>query len=86
MAITYGQDARWGNSAATANEYSKFTVILSRADAAGFDALALQLRRSLGRRVAISDVIRALVVLAAGDARLRGRLARALDEPASPSP
>jgi hypothetical protein len=56
---------------------SKFTVLLEPDAAADFDQLALDIRRLLGRRVSKSDLVRALIALAAADLTLRDQL---LDE------
>ncbi|MGH4022922.1 MAG: hypothetical protein ACRDT0_27550 [Pseudonocardiaceae bacterium] len=56
---------------------SKFTVLLDPDAAAGFDQLALDVRRLIGRRVSKGDLVRALIALAAGDPALRHRV---LDE------
>jgi hypothetical protein len=47
---------------------SKYTVLLSDADAALFDDLALRGRRELGHRVSKSDLVRALLALTRDDA------------------
>ncbi|MDQ3765713.1 MAG: hypothetical protein M3460_31220 [Actinomycetota bacterium] len=53
---------------------SKFTVLLEPNAAADFDELALDIRRSLGRRVSKGDLVRALIALAAADHTLRDQL------------
>jgi len=53
---------------------SKFTVLLDSDAAIGFDQLALDIRRLLGRRVSKGDLVRALIALAAADLTLRGLL------------
>lgn len=53
---------------------SKFTVLLDAEEAAGFDQLALDVRRLLGRRVAKGDLVRALVALASDDVTLRDQV------------
>lgn len=53
---------------------SKFTVLLDPDAAVGFDQLALDIRRLLGRRVSKGDLIRALIALAAADLTLRDQL------------
>jgi hypothetical protein len=53
---------------------SKFTVLLDPDAAIGFDQLALDIRRLLGRRVAKGDLVRALIALAAADLTLRDQL------------
>jgi hypothetical protein len=62
---------------AEASPPSKFTVLLESDAAAGFDQLALDIRRLLGRRVSKGDLVRALIALAAADPTLRDQL---LDE------
>jgi hypothetical protein len=56
---------------------SKFTVLLEPDAAIGFDQLALDIRRLLGRRVSKGELVRALIALAAADPTLRAQL---LDE------
>lgn len=56
---------------------SKFTVLLDPDTTIGFDQLALDIRRLLGRRVSKGDLVRALIALAAADPALRTQL---LDE------
>jgi hypothetical protein len=63
---------------AASDRPSKFTVLLDANTAADFDALAVQLRRQLGRRIEKAAIIRALVALAGDDAALRGQLASEL--------
>jgi hypothetical protein len=53
---------------------SKFTVLLDPDAAIGFDQLALDIRRLLGRRVTKGDLVRALIALAATDLTLRDQL------------
>jgi hypothetical protein len=53
---------------------SKFTVLLDPDAAIGFDQLAVDIRRLLGRRVAKGDLVRALIALAAADLTLREQL------------
>jgi len=53
---------------------SKFTVLLDPDAAIGFDQLALDTRRLLGRRVTKGDLVRALIALAAADHTLRDQL------------
>jgi len=53
---------------------SKFTVLLDPDAAIGFDQLALDIRRLLGRRVSKGDLVRALIALAAADLTLRDQL------------
>lgn len=53
---------------------SKFTVLLDPDAAAGFDQLALDVRRLIGRRVSKGDLVRALIALAADDPALRHRV------------
>lgn len=62
---------------AEAHPPSKFTVLLDPDAAIGFDQLALDIRRLLGRRVSKGDLVRALIALAAADPALRAQL---LDE------
>lgn len=50
---------------------SKFTVILDARDAEDFDALVLTARRTLGRRVDKSELVRALIALLGRDVALR---------------
>ena len=59
---------------AEAPPLSKFTVLLDPDAAIGFDQLALDIRRLLGRRVSKGDLIRALIALAAADLTLRDQL------------
>ncbi|MPZ64840.1 MAG: hypothetical protein GEU83_04755 [Pseudonocardiaceae bacterium] len=49
---------------------SKFTVLLDPEAAAGFDQLAVDIRRLIGRRVSKGDLVRALIALAADDPAL----------------
>ncbi|MGH3936763.1 MAG: hypothetical protein ACRDS1_17575 [Pseudonocardiaceae bacterium] len=53
---------------------SKFTVLLDPEAAIGFDQLALDIRRLLGRRVSKGDLVRALIALTAADPTLRDQL------------
>jgi hypothetical protein len=53
---------------------SKFTVLLDPDAAIGFDQLAVDIRRLLGRRVTKGDLVRALIALAAADHTLRDQL------------
>jgi hypothetical protein len=53
---------------------TKYSIQLVDADALRFDELALAARRKLGRRVDKSELLRALLLLAADDASLRGQL------------
>ena len=53
---------------------SKFTVLLDPDAAIGFDQLAVDIRRLLGRRVTKGDLVRALIALAAADHTLRNQL------------
>jgi hypothetical protein len=63
---------------------SKFTVLLDPDDAAGFDQLAVDIRRLLGRRVSKGDLVRALIALVAADPTLRDQLLHQLrDRPTS---
>jgi len=50
---------------------SKFTVILDARDAEDFDAAVLTARRTLGRRVDKSELVRALIALLGRDVALR---------------
>jgi hypothetical protein len=50
---------------------SKYTALLDAETAAAFDELALMARRKLQRRVDKSQLIRALILLAADDGSLR---------------
>jgi hypothetical protein len=61
---------------AASDRPSKFTLLLDADAAADFDALAVQLRRQLGRRVEKAAIVRALIALAADDTTLRDQLAR----------
>ncbi|HEU0090187.1 MAG TPA: hypothetical protein VFQ77_21450 [Pseudonocardiaceae bacterium] len=62
---------------AEAHPPSKFTVLLDPDATIGFDQLALDIRRLLGRRVSKGDLVRALIALAAADPTIRAQL---LDE------
>jgi hypothetical protein len=53
---------------------SKYTALLDADTAAEFDGLALMARRKLGRRVDKSEIVRALIRLAADDASLRDQV------------
>ena len=57
-----------------APRWSKFTVKLERAHAEQFDALVLAARRSLGRRVDKSEILRVLIDVMAEDAALRAEV------------
>ena len=59
---------------AEAHPPSKFTVLLDPDATIGFDQLALDIRRLLGRRVSKGDLVRALIALAAADPTLRAQL------------
>ncbi len=59
---------------AEAQPPSKFTVLLDPDATIGFDQLALDIRRLLGRRVSKGDLVRALIALAAADPTLRAQL------------
>jgi hypothetical protein len=50
---------------------SKYTALLDAETAAVFDELALIARRKLGRKVDKSELVRALIMLAADDGSLR---------------
>jgi hypothetical protein len=50
---------------------SKFTVNLDANDAEDFDAVVLAARRTLGRRVDKSEIVRAVIKLLGSDATLR---------------
>lgn len=61
--------------AASAGERpSKFTVLLDQDQAADADSLQLTIRRQLARRVDKSEIVRALLALAADDLTLRQQL------------
>jgi hypothetical protein len=69
--------ARGGSSStgpASEQQPSKFTVLLDADAAAGFDELALHARRTLGRRVQKSDLVRALIHLVNDDPTIRDAL------------
>src|SRR3954451_11847970 len=53
---------------------TKYSIQLDDSDALRFDELALVARRRLGRRVDKSELLRALLLLAADDASLRDQL------------
>lgn len=53
---------------------TKYTALLDDQTAVAFDELALVARRKLGRRVDKSQLMRALILLAADDASLRDQL------------
>ncbi len=53
---------------------TKYSIQLDDADAVRFDELALVARRKLGRRVDKSELLRALLLLAADDASLRDQV------------
>lgn len=53
---------------------SKFTVLLDQDQAADADSLQLTIRRQLARRVDKSEIVRALLALAADDLTLRQQL------------
>src|SRR4051794_10054557 len=53
---------------------TKYSIQLDDGDALRFDELALVARRKLGRRVDKSELLRALLLLAADDASLRDQL------------
>lgn len=59
---------------------SKFTVNLSAHDAEDFDALVLTARRTLGRRVDKSELIRAAITLLGRDAALRHEIFEVIRE------
>lgn len=58
---------------------SKYTVLLPLDEAADFDALALKARREVGRVVDKSRIVRALLLLAADDPELLGRVLARVD-------
>ncbi|KOV67985.1 hypothetical protein ADL01_23570 [Streptomyces sp. NRRL WC-3618] len=58
---------------------SKYTLLLDQDDALTLDQLALTLRRRTGRPVDKSEILRALIRLAAADDQVAEHLARALD-------
>ncbi|MET9915393.1 hypothetical protein ABZZ74_53965 [Streptomyces sp. NPDC006476] len=58
---------------------SKCTILLDQDDALVFDGLALELRRQVGRPVDKSEIVRALVHLAARPGPVADRLADVLD-------
>jgi len=53
---------------------SKYTALLDVETATAFDELALRARRATGRRVEKSEILRALITLAADDASLRDQI------------
>jgi hypothetical protein len=53
---------------------SKYTALLDPETAEAFDELALRARRVKGRRVEKSEIVRALIMLAADDASLRDQV------------
>lgn len=53
---------------------TKYTALLDDATGVAFDELALVARRKLGRRVDKSELVRALILLAADDASLRDQV------------
>lgn len=53
---------------------SKYTALLDSDTAEAFDELALRARRIKGRRVEKSEIVRALIMLAADDASLRDQV------------
>lgn len=57
------------------DERRKYTVLLEHADARTWDALARSLDDELGRRVAKSEILRALIYMTVGDQALTQRLA-----------
>lgn len=59
---------------------SKFTVILDARDAEEFDALVLTARRTLGRRVDKSELVRAVIALLGRDSALRQEIFEAIRE------
>jgi len=61
---------------------SKYTALLDPATAEAFDELALRARRVKGRRVEKSEIIRALITLAADDASLRDQVIGQLSDDA----
>ncbi|WP_217207752.1 hypothetical protein [Streptomyces sp. AC550_RSS872] len=58
---------------------SKYTILFDQDDALVFDGLALELRRQVGRPVDKSEIVRALVHLAARPGPVADRLADVLD-------
>lgn len=53
---------------------TKYTALLDDATGVAFDELALMARRKLGRRIDKSQLMRALILLAADDASLRDQV------------
>ncbi|MCA1675637.1 MAG: hypothetical protein LC799_26815 [Actinobacteria bacterium] len=76
-AVAAAADSTSTPTLAEAHPPSKFTVLLDPDTTIGFDQLALDIRRLLGRRVSKGDLVRALIALAAADPTLRAQL---LDE------
>ena len=76
-AVVAASDGASMSTPAEAHPPSKFTVLLDPDATIGFDQLALDIRRLLGRRVSKGDLVRALIALAAADPTIRAQL---LDE------
>src|SRR4051812_27031272 len=62
------------------NNTTKYTANLDADTAAEFDALALAARRKLGRRVDKSEIMKALIRLAADDASLKDQVISEVDK------
>ena len=73
-AAAAASDGASPSAPAEAPSPSKFTVLLDPDAAIGFDQLAVDVRRLLGRRVTKGDLVRALIALAAADLTLRDQL------------
>lgn len=63
-----------GTPSAGRGSTTKYTALLDDTTAVAFDELALMARRRLGRRVDKSQLMRALILLAADDASLRDQV------------
>ncbi|MFE9222593.1 hypothetical protein ACFYN3_40655 [Streptomyces lavendulae] len=68
----------------TAQKPSKFTALLSPADALAFDLLAYELRSVTGRRVEKAEILRALIHIAQTDSQTSRALAKALNRRPAP--
>lgn len=68
-----------GKPVADKPRMTKYTALLDDVTGVAFDELALVARRKLGRRVDKSELIRALILLAADDASLRDQVIGQLD-------
>ncbi|MFL4910930.1 hypothetical protein ACJ6WF_49535 [Streptomyces sp. MMS24-I2-30] len=76
-----GTTARRQEAPAKEDTRSKYTLLLDQDDAVSFDALALGLRRQLGRAVDKSKVVRAMIQLATERSDIREDLALYLGAP-----